>query len=441
MFRVMKVEQRAWSNWSGLVHNTPEQIVYPESVAEIIEAIQQANARGRQVRVMGSGHSFTPLLETNQTMLSLDRIQGIREVNEEQRIADVWAGTKLNVLGDELCKRGLAQENLGDINKQSIAGAFSSGTHGTGTGFGIISTQIAEMTAVTGNGELITCSESEHPDVFKAMLVSLGALGVITDVRLKLVPATRMHFKSYRMTHEQVLSELDKLNEDNRHFEFYWFPHTDQVQVKVMNETIQPATKNGAWNHFNKLVLENGAFWVLSQACRSIPRLCAPVSRVSAALIPMLEEVGYTHELFATPRLVRFSEMEYNIPAAAMKPALEEIRACVEKHRYAVHFPIECRYVKGDDIWLSPAYGRDSAYIAVHMFKGMPHKEYFAAIERILLSYGGRPHWGKLHTLKADQLSKLYPRWNEFMDVRRRLDANGVLLNPYLKSLFGISET
>lgn len=440
MFRVKRAGPREWRNWSGLVRSSLKEVWYPETREEIANALKEAGRSGSTIRMVGSSHSFTPLVATDYVHLSLDQMQGITSVNSDRLLVDVQAGTKLKRLGDELEQLGYAQQNLGDINVQSLAGAFSSGTHGTGIDFGIISTQIESLTVVTGRGDLIECSERDNAAWFKALQVSLGALGVITDVRLQVIPAKRMHYQSSRMSLEQCLYSLHSLRTTNRHFEFYWFPYTDQVQVKVMNTTEREVTKNGGWNQFNKLVIENGIFWAMSEMCRVVPRLSASVSRLSAACVPVGEEVGAAHKLFATPRLVRFNEMEYSIPADALQPALEEIRDCILRKKYTVHFPIECRYVRGDDIWLSPAFGRDSAYIAIHMYKGMPFGPYFDDVERILLRYEGRPHWGKLHHLRAKQLKNLYPRWDDFLQVRRELDPQGILLNPYLKSVFGVDS-
>lgn len=429
-----------WRNWSGLVQSTPERIVYPESVEQVVAVVNDCRESGKYMRVVGSGHSFTPLVQTDRVLLSLDRMQGVRYVDDDERIAVVWAGTRLKRLGEELFIHGYAQENLGDINEQSIGGAIGTGTHGTGTAFGSLSTQVVGLTIVTGSGDVVECSETENRDWFKAAQVSLGMLGVIVEVKLRVIPAAAMHFSSKRMKLADCLNELDLLSAENRHFEYYWFPHTDVAQVKFMNTTEAPASKNSIWNDFNKLVVENGLFWMLSESCRLFPRLCRSVSRISAKFVPVFEEVGYGHKLFATPRLVKFNEMEYNVPASCMKAVLEEMQACVAERQFAVHFPVECRYVKGDDIWLSPAYGRDSAYIAVHMYKGMPYEEYFAAMESIFRKYGGRPHWGKMHTRQGEDLASLYPYWQDFMNVRAEADPQGVMLNPYLRTLFGMGE-
>lgn len=431
------MRQKEWSNWSGSVRFRPKRILYPASVEEVAGIIRQAADERRKIRVVGSGHSFTPLVPTDDILLSLDRLRGLEEVDIERRLVTVRAGTKLKELGELLHEHGLAQENLGDINAQSIAGAISTGTHGTGMDFGILSTQVAALTLVNAGGEVIECFPDRNPELFKAAQVSLGALGVIVRVTLRVLPRYRLHYRSRRMPLMECLNQLDRYRREHRHFEFYWFPHTDRVQVKLMDETDQAASTGGLWSRFSKLFLENGAFWLLSETARLFPRLCPSISRLSAWGVPTVEEVGDSHRVFATLRLVRFNEMEYALPAEKLPEVVLEMRETIRRLRIAVHFPIECRYVKGDDIWLSPAYGRDTAFVAVHMYRGMPHEAYFSAMEAIFRRHGGRPHWGKMHSLEARELSRLYPRWNDFCRIRDEQDPEGRFLNSHLSSLLG----
>ncbi|WP_425440553.1 D-arabinono-1,4-lactone oxidase [Planifilum fimeticola] len=434
---MFSVSQKEWSNWSGSVRFRPKRVLYPASVEDVARIIREAADEGKQIRVVGSGHSFTPLVPTD-ILLSLDRLRGLEAVDKERRLVTVRAGTKLKELGKLLHGHGLAQENLGDINAQSIAGAISTGTHGTGMNFGILSTQAAALTLVNARGEVVECSPDRNPELFKAAQVSLGALGVIVRVTLRVLPRYRLHYRSGRMSLTECLNHLDRYRREHRHFEFYWFPHTDQVQVKFMDETDRAATAGGLWSRFSKWFLENGAFWLLSETARRFPRLCPSISRLSARGVPAVEEVGDSHRLFATPRLVRFNEMEYALPAEKLAEVVREIRETIQRRRFAVHFPIECRYVKGDDIWLSPAYGRDTAFVAVHMYRGMPHEAYFSAVEAIFRRHGGRPHWGKMHSLTAEELSRLYPRWNDFCRIRGEQDPEGRFLNSHLRTLFGV---
>ena len=429
-------QTKRWSNWSGSVQGRPQQIASPRSIEELVQAVGVAGREGRHVRVVGSGHSFTPLVQIDDILMSLDGLQGIETVDAEHNTVTVLGGTRLKLLGDLLLERELAQENLGDIDVQSIAGAISTGTHGTGIGFGTLSTQVAGLTLVTANGELLECSPEQHPDIFKAAQVSLGTLGVIARVKLRVVPAKRLRFQSRRERVEDCIANLGRYKQENSHFEFFWLPYTQWAQAKFINETDAAPTGSTLWGKFNKVVLENGVYWLLSECCRLIPRLSKPISKFSAQAIGSVEEVDYSHRLFATMRVVRFQEMEYNIPAEHFPQVLAEIQACIEQHQFAVHFPIECRFVHSDDIWLSPAHQRESAYVAVHMYRGMAYQEYFRQVEAIFRRYQGRPHWGKMHTRTAEELAGLYPHWQDFRRVRAALDPQGLFLNDYLRRLF-----
>ena len=428
-------KQTRWRNWSDSVRSEPRTVALPRSIEELAQALGNYGREGRHVRVVGDGHSFTPLAQSDDVLISLDNMQGVESVDAERGTAVVKAGTRLKLLGDQLLKRGLAQENLGDIDVQSIAGAISTGTHGTGARFGSIATQVVGLTLVTASGEVIRCSEQERPDIFKAAQVSLGALGVIAEVTLRVVPAKRLHFVSRRERVDSVLANLERYKQENSHFEFFWMPYTPWAQVKFLNETDDPPSAGNVFGTLNKIVLENGLYWALSETARVVRPTTRTISRISAMGIASVSETDHSHRLFATPRMVKFQEMEYNIPAADFPAALAEIRAVMAREKFNVHFPIECRFVQSDDIWLSPAYGRESAYIAIHMYKGMPYERYFRAIEPIYQPYGGRPHWGKMHTLDAATLATRYPRWDDFRRVRSALDPNSVFLNGYLRRL------
>src|SRR6266487_518005 len=425
-----------WSNWSGSVKSMPRQVAKPGNIDQLARLVRDYGRDGRHVRVVGAGHSFTPLAQSDDVLMSLDEMQGVESVDTTAGKATVLGGTRLKKLGGTLFEHGMAQENLGDIDIQSISGAISTGTHGTGVRFGTLSTQVEGFTLVTASGDMLECSPERNPDIFKAAQVSLGTLGIIAKVTLRVVPTKRLHYRGFRKKLGDCLANLEQYKQENSHFEFFWFPYTDGVQAKFLNETTEPVSKSTFWGNFNKLVLENYVYWLLSEACRLFPRLCKTVCHISAQSIANVDEINYSHRLFTTPRMVRFQEMEYNIPVEHTVAVINEIQKCIQQHQFQVHFPIECRFVHADDIWLSPAYQRDSAYIAVHMYRGMPYRSYFYFIEEIFKRYKGRPHWGKMHTRTARELAELYPRWHDFRRVRAALDPQGVFLNSYLRDLF-----
>ncbi len=429
-----------WRNWSGSVVCAPREVIAPDSIAELARTVGERGRAGRRMRVVGSGHSFTPLVQTDDTLLRLDNLRGVTSFDAERGLVTVLGGTPLKQLGDALLERGVAQENLGDIDVQTITGAIGTGTHGTGVRFGSLSTQVAGLTLVTASGDVVEVTPESDPNLFKAAQVSLGALGVIASVTLRVVPAKRLRYQTRRERLDSLITHLEEYKRENSHFEFFWFPYTKWAQAKFTNETNAQPTSANLWTEFNRVVLENGVFWGLSELSRLAPSLSPAVCKASAWGIAATTAVDFSHRLYATPRAVRFQEMEYNIPAQQFASALAEIEAVISRERFAVNFPVECRFVRGDDIWLSPAYQRDSAYIAVHVYQGMPYEPYFHAIEEIFQRYDGRPHWGKLHTLTAAALATRYPRWRDFLRVRAALDPQGVFLNDYLRRLFGIDE-
>ncbi|MDW3652914.1 MAG: D-arabinono-1,4-lactone oxidase [Bacteroidia bacterium] len=425
-------------NWSGSVQWQPTQVLKPDSEQSIQEIVQKAAENKQSIRLIGTGHSFTRLCETNEILMSLDNYQGLISVDKDKMMAKVKGGTKLHYLGELLYAEGLAMENLGDIDVQSIAGTISTGTHGTGTAFGTISTQVKALKFVNGRGEIISCSELENKELFKAAQVSMGALGVITEVSLQCVPAYKLELWNRQESLEEVLGSISERNEQNRNFEFYCFPYSNRVWTKSSNKADAQADKDNIINTLTEYVLENYAFKVLCELARFFPSQNKAVSKISVSSIPTLKKVKHSHKVYATKRLVRFNEMEYNIPAEVHGEVIKEVLKVVSSGKYPVHFPIENRFVRADDIYMSPAYGRDSAYIACHMYNKKDCKPFFKELEEIFKAYGGRPHWGKMNTFSAEDVRNAYPEFDTFLKHRKEQDPNGVFLNDYLRGLFGV---
>ncbi|MBL7728359.1 MAG: FAD-binding protein [Dinghuibacter sp.] len=423
-------------NWSGHLKWQPEHLVYPQSHEELAQWVQLAVQQNRKVRVIGSGHSFTPLAVCTDILIVLDKLSGIVSVNQATRQVTVKAGTKLHELNRLLNTHGLALENLGDIDVQSVAGAICTGTHGTGIQFGNLSTQVSQITFINGKGETVTCSETEEVELFKAVQVSLGAFGIITEVTFKCVSSYTLNLQVGKKPLEEVLQQLHHYNTRNRNFEFYWFPHTSWVVTKELNLTDQPPVKKAVKDFFQETVLENYAFKAVCELAHRIPRLTRRISRFSAATIGAYQKTRKSFEVFSTRRLVKFNEMEYNVPAAAYTDVKKEIVQWVNRNNRDVMFPMENRFVQEDDIYLSPAYRRPSAYIAVHVYNKAGFEQYFRGIEAIFRAYNGRPHWGKMHTLQQKELEQLYPMWHVFDAFRRQHDPGNIFLTPYLQTLF-----
>ncbi|MFE8697267.1 D-arabinono-1,4-lactone oxidase [Cytobacillus sp. FJAT-53684] len=435
---MIKTEQvRIWKNWAHTFESHPNQILYPSSINEVCSIVNEAAKLKKTLRVVGAGHSFTKLVKTDDWLISLDLLSGIEQLDEENQSVTVFGGTRLFQLGEELGKAGYSQENLGDINVQSIAGAISTGTHGTGLAFGNISTQVTQLWLVTASGEVITISKQENAQYFNASLVSLGSLGIIVKVTLKIIKSPVYEYKSEKVEIAALDQQLSYLIDTNRHFEFYLFPYSDLIQIKTMNIT-DKSPQNLRLHHVKNLLLENYLFFILSEVCRLFPKTSRSVSRLSAKAVGSSSISAYSYQLFATPRIVKFREMEYCIPLQNLNSAIQEIRECIIEKKYKVHFPIEFRTVKADDLWLSPSYHRDSAYIAFHMYKGMPFEEYFRDMEQIMMKYEGRPHWGKMHNRNSSELHDLYPKLADFLTIRAELDPNGLFSNDYLKELLSV---
>lgn len=429
---------KQWSNWARSVTCYPAVFAEPDSVDAIRAVLKAARDAQQAVRVAGSGHSFTPLCATDGTLLSLRNYCGVTDVDIAKCRVRVRAGTSLRALGAALAEHGLAMENLGDIDVQGVAGALATGTHGTGVNFGSLATQITGLRLLLADGSELWCSRESELEAFHAARVHLGALGVVTEIELACVPAYRLEYRSSRASLSSVLENLDALQRENRNFECYWFPYTDSVQLKTMNATQAPVSGNQYWRRAVDLVVENGAFWALSAFTRAVPTAAPAICRLEGASVPSHHSVQASHAIYATRRLVKFVETEFSIPVEHLQAALIAIRDCIERECFAVNFPLEIRFVAADDIPLSPAYGRASAYIAAHMYKGMPHAAYFAALTEIFDHYGGRPHWGKIHHKTAADFAKLYPEWQVFQDARRRLDPQGLFLNAHLRQVFGV---
>jgi len=430
---------QGWRNWSGVVDFTPAQFHRPSTLQDLQAIVRDTTAAGRGLRVSGSGHSFVPLVQTADTLVSLSQLSGIESLDPAAGRATILAGTQLKPLGAMLEARGFSMANLGDINVQALAGAVATGTHGTGLSLGAISSQVTGLALVMPDGSLVECSAAIEPELFAAARVALGSLGVMAKIEVQLAPAFKLKLIKQYMELDECLAAAPALAANHRHFEFYWVPHTRGTLVKTMDPVDEPESKRWLTTML-ELVLENGALGLLSRIARAQPKWTPNIARLIAASIKgdTNTMVASSHAAFSSVRLVRFNEMEYELPAERGPEALRELAAFVDSKKIQVHFPVEFRYVRGDDIWLSPFYGRDSVAISVHQYVGMDYEPYFRGAEAIFRNHGGRPHWGKMHSLVAQDLQAIYPKWDDFLRLRERIDPRGVFLNPYLRKLFGI---
>jgi len=427
----------AWRNWAGTEAAVATEVVRPRDVEELSTAVAGAK---RTVRARGSGHSFTAVGAAHDRALDLSEWTGVVSSDEATGLVTVRSGTTLRALNVELDRLGRAMTNLGDIDAQTIAGAISTGTHGTGARFGGISTQVAALELVLADGSVVTCSPDERPELFAAGRVGLGAFGVISTVTLRTEQSYVLHAEERPEPLDDVLAAIDDNCADNDHFEFYWFPYGRNALTKRNNRLpagTVPEPLSRARQFVEYQLMENVAFGAVCRVGRAVRPLVRPLNRLSSAVLSARAYSDVSHRVFVTNRNVRFVESEYAIPRASLADVLGELRARVPKLAHPVMFPVEIRVAAADDIWLSTAYERDSAYIAIHQFVGMPYQEYFALFESVAGAVGGRPHWGKMHTLGASDLRERYPRFDEFTALRATVDPQGKFLNPYLSRVLG----
>jgi len=427
----------SWKNWAGNQECAPARIDAPSSEEEIAQIVRDAAAAGQRVKVVGSGHSFTAIALTDGRLVQLDNYQRVLKTDAVKGQVTVQAGIKLHRLNEELDRRGLAMPNLGDIDRQSISGAISTATHGTARDLGGIARDVVGLRIIAGDGSIIDCSPEENADVFHAARVGLGALGVISTVTLKAVPAFNLHAREVPMDVEECLANMDDYIAANDHFEFYWVPGTRWAIAKFNNRTAADQPKRGAWHQFrDDMLFNNVAFWVVCRVGRVRPSIIPRVAKIMPSS-GATEYVDSSYKVFCTPRMVRFYEMEYEIPFEAATEAFNRVRAYIKRSGLILSFPIEVRFTIGDDIPLSTTYGRRSCYIACHVYEHTQYQQYFEAVEDIMDDYGGRPHWGKLHFQTAETLAPRYPEWDEFQAARKKLDPEGRFSNPYLDRVLG----
>jgi L-gulonolactone oxidase len=427
-----------WRNWAGDQRCRPAAVEIPGSIEEISAALARAGVEDRRVRVVGSGHSFSDIALTDGLQLRLDRLKRVLDLDRSSGLVRVQAGITIRELSVRLAEHGLALENLGDVDAQTIAGAIATATHGTGAHLRNISAQVAELTLVLADGSTLRCAPDEDADVYRAARVSLGALGVIAEVTLRCVPAFTLRGHDSPQSLTDTLDRFEELALANDHFEFFVFPHTHTALTRTNNRTDQSPRPRGRISAYaNDILLTNHAFGLFCRVGRRLPRRIPQINRLVTRLAGSSTRVDRSDRIFASPRLVRFTEMEYSLPRASTPEAVRRIMALVPERGFAVPFPIEVRTVAADDAFLSTASGRDSGFVAVHMYEGMPYEPYFRAVEEIMDELGGRPHWGKRHFQTAATLRSLYPDWDLFQAVRARLDPGGRFVNDYTDRVLG----
>ncbi|MCU1672688.1 MAG: FAD-dependent oxidoreductase [Frankiales bacterium] len=427
-----------WSNWAGNQVMEPARVLRPTTVDEIAAAVKQAAADGLTVKPIGSGHSFTAIGLTDGVLLDLSGYDRLLSADAGTGLVTVEAGLTLHRLNALLHEHGLGLTNMGDVDAQTVSGAVSTGTHGTGRDSAGFAAQIAGLEIVLADGSVVQCSRTERPELFDVARVGLGALGVLSTVTFQAEKAFTLVADERPMPLDEVLDGFFDLVRDNEHFEFYWFPHTEVALTKRNNRTDEPVSPLSKARAFvDDELLSNGLFELTCRLGNRMPAIIPKLNRAASTALTARTYRDVAPKVFVSSRRVRFREMEYAIPRAELPAVFAELRTLPERIGEPVSFPVEVRVAPPDDVPLSTGSGRESAYVAVHMYKGTPYDRYFTAVERLFQQVEGRPHWGKLHTLDASVLRTRYPRFDDFVAVRNRVDPERRFGNAYLERVLG----
>ncbi|MFE1320140.1 D-arabinono-1,4-lactone oxidase [Kitasatospora phosalacinea] len=428
-----------WRNWAGNQSARPARVVAPGSVEELSAAVVAAGAAGLPVKAVGSGHSFTAIAAAGDAVLVRpDNLTAVRGLDRGAGTVTVESGLPLHRLNRLLATAGLSLTNMGDIEVQTVAGATSTGTHGTGRDSGSLAAQVREVEIVLADGSVRTCSATEDPELFQGARLGLGALGVVSALTFAVEPMFLLSAHEKPMGFDEVLHSFDDLTAVNEHFEFYWFPHTDRCSTKRNNRSQGPAAplpKFKAW--LDDDFLSNTVWEGACRVGRAFPGAIPTIARAASRAWSERRFTDEPYKVYTSPRKVRFVEMEYAVPREAATEVLRELKALVERSDWRISFPVEVRVAPADDLWLSTANGRDSAYIAVHLYRGTRELSYFTEVEKLMTAHQGRPHWGKLHTRDAEYLSSVYPHFGDFTALRDKVDPERRFANDYLRRVLG----
>ncbi|MGA8249052.1 MAG: D-arabinono-1,4-lactone oxidase [Nocardioides sp.] len=433
-----------WRNWAGLESADPATVRRPGSVDDVVDAVVRGRNDGSTVKMVGTGHSFTGIAAPGDVMLLPTQLSGILGVDRDAMTVTAYAGTPLKVLNAELERLGLSLHNMGDIAEQTLAGAVSTGTHGTGGVAAGLAAQLAGLQLVTGTGEVLDASPATNADVFETARVGLGALGILTTVTFAVEPLFLLEAREQPMSWDEALGTFDEMVAGSHHCDMYWFPHTDRMLTKRNTRLdadvseAEPLSRLRGW--IDDELLSNTVFGALASGANHATRVIPRMNRLSARALSARTYSDVAHRVFTSPRRVVFREMEYAVPREAGLDALRAARAVIERSSWRISFPVEIRVAPADDIPLSTAYDRDSCYLAFHTHHRSDwrtHAAYLAAMEAVMRDHDGRPHWGKLHTRTAADLASAYPRFAAFLAMRDRLDPDRVFANDHLRRVLG----
>lgn len=425
-----------FQNWAGTQRALVSDVQWPSTEGEIAEALGRAWGRGLRTKIVGSGHSWSDAALPGSQAMSLDRLRGPVRVDHDTGEVTVWAGTKLHELNAFLARQGLAMPVLGSIAQQSVAGAISTGTHGSAPRLGNLASLVSSLRLVLPSGDVRELSAST-PELFRAARVGLGALGVLSQVTFRCVPAFRLEEEGRSLSFDEALEELPSLLSREEFVKLWWLPHTDRVQVFCYRRTERPSTFAPAARWVDERLINGALFAGVLRAGAEAPGAIAGLNgAVGKLYFQPSRRVARSDQCFNIAMPPIHDEAEAAIDVEQTAGALRWMRRFLEAERLAVNFVVEVRFGAGDDAWLSPAHGRASCFLGAYTANPRDRDRFFDGFEEHMLAQGGRPHWGKAFRAGRRQLEKLYPRWADFDELRRQVDPRGLMLNPFLERVF-----
>jgi L-gulono-1,4-lactone dehydrogenase len=429
-----------WTNWAHTVACLPTRVAIPNDPAEVVAVLTAARRQGLSVKPVGSGHSFTPVAATDGVQVRLDRLTGLIRTDFDpgsgSGTATVAAGTTIRTLNAELARLGLGLANMGDIDVQTVAGAVATGTHGSGRDSASLSALVTAIEIALPDGSLVRCSAAEEPDLFQAGRLGLGALGIVTSLTFQVEQAFLLHAVEEPAHLDEILERFDEYAAEE-HLDLYWIPFTGSAQVKRFRRTHDPQRPLSRMSRWWADLGENDGIEFVQRFTRAAPRYTTVANRVTARLISRRDYIDTAPSVLTRIRRIKWCEMEYAVPRRVAVPAIREFRRLTTQGPWRIAFPVEIRLAPADDVWLSPAFGRDTVHISCHAYPRTDYAGWFAAAEELFGSYGGRPHWGKLHTRDAGYLEQVHPRMAEFRKIRNRVDPDRLMGNDYLRLVLG----
>jgi FAD/FMN-containing dehydrogenase len=423
-----------WQNWAGNIRFSPNKIARPRNTQEVVELVET----GRKIRCIGSGHSWSELAPTDDILMATDALNRILSINKVENTATIQAGAKLEDLNIELWNKGYAFSNLGSIARQSLAGAVSTATHGTGLNHKILGSMVTSFKLVKANGEILDVDKTKDSELFKTALISLGSLGIFTEMTINIVPKFQLRERSGLMNFEEVCDNiLDWVKEEN-HIKMWWFAHTNKMMVYRYNKTYEPVNDT----KFRQKLMDE---WVsvyfyrlmLWWSNRKPIRRKKMNQKIVNGRLPDVNRIERGYKVFNVPEPPVHRETEWAFDINLAPTLLREYRNMIEEKGHLINFIQEIRFVRGDDFALSPCYGRDSVYVGAYNADNRGWNELLADFEELAIKHNGRPHWGKEFNVGTDYLKSVYPKWDEFVELRKEMDAAGLFANPMIEKMFG----